>query len=463
MSLVSFLPMTFIRHSRKRNERISIAICAAVAAILVQLSLAIQGIDNLEGEAGFRMVSLKWMYPPEGPSQRSPISFQVKFCELHSWGLNRCRYQIVDEVTARSGRQETNEAKSPGHYLADIGGLRMATNYTFQVIPLETETSESSPSRISLQTKGFSAKAKNCLSDSSEVIVETGPYFGGRISVEDSTIPGCFIKGNQQSAQTKYSLSIRHKDCGSHVNGSKVTTVILVQENVPILTHSTRRFVVVCSFSPESFVVKAGVSLPRETSVAKSLDFSRLIRISPQSSNLLNTDSDTGSSTNQQQDFKFEDGLPISQYNSLTQSNPLSNAAESRAFSDSLHRGTWETFLVFGMICVAIIASMSSVIWFVRSYRSSGNPADSERIRRNHRGDVESLDGSSGYSYEDSYCSSSNSNHNSLDTRSDLEVELDFEFSEDVNRPENNSNTAPVSTISHQTLQQQPLQHHSYA
>lgn len=43
-----------------------------------------------------------------------------------------------------------------------------------------------------------SAKATNCLADSSEVIVETGPYFGGRISVEDSTIPGCFIKGNSQ-------------------------------------------------------------------------------------------------------------------------------------------------------------------------------------------------------------------------------------------------------------------------
>lgn len=43
-----------------------------------------------------------------------------------------------------------------------------------------------------------SAKATNCLADSSEVIVETGPYFGGRISVEDSSIPGCFIKGNSQ-------------------------------------------------------------------------------------------------------------------------------------------------------------------------------------------------------------------------------------------------------------------------
>ncbi|ODM96181.1 hypothetical protein Ocin01_10496 [Orchesella cincta] len=95
MTPVPFLPMIFRRHPRKRNERISIAVYAAIAVILAQLSLTIQGIDNLEGEAGFRMVSLKWMFPPEGPSQRSPISFQVKFCELHSWGLNRCRYQFI--------------------------------------------------------------------------------------------------------------------------------------------------------------------------------------------------------------------------------------------------------------------------------------------------------------------------------------------------------------------------------
>jgi len=73
---------------------------------------------------------------------------------LNTHGIFFCQLQIVDEVTARSGRQETNEGKSPGHYLTDIGGLRMATNYTFQVIPLDPGTEESSPSRISLQTKG---------------------------------------------------------------------------------------------------------------------------------------------------------------------------------------------------------------------------------------------------------------------------------------------------------------------
>lgn len=211
------------------------------------------------------------------------------------------------------------------------------------------------------------------------------------------------------------------------------------------------------------------MSLPRETSVAKSLDFSRLIRISPQTSNLLNSDGDTSSSSQQQHETlsnSFDDASlrPISQYHSLTQANPLSSVGEGRAFSDSLHRGTWETFLVFGMICVAIIASMASVVWFVRSYRDA-DVSDSKRIRRN-AGDAESLDGSSGYSYDDSTYSSSN--QSSLDTRSDFEVELDFEFSEDVNRPEsNNGSTGAAGAIPTSTkvvqIQQQAAKVHSYA
>lgn len=217
------------------------------------------------------------------------------------------------------------------------------------------------------------------------------------------------------------------------------------------------------------------VSLPRDTNVAKSLDFSKLIRLAPQRNNLLNSDTDpSSSSSNQQhQDFETSDPDPlrsVSQYHSLTQANPLSSVVgEGRAFSDSMYKGTWETFLVFGMMCVAIIASMASVVWFIRSYRSGEISPDTQRIRRSHRGDIESLDGSSGYSYDDSTYSSSN--QNSLDTRSDFEVELDFEFSEDVNRSDNstcNTNASSTGTTggtmsTTKTTSQQPSRIHSYA
>lgn len=183
---------------------------------------------------------------------------------------------------------------------------------------------------------------------------------------------------------------------------------------------------------------------------------------------MLNPDSDSSSTNHQDEvapsNFEQRSLRQISQYHSLTQANPMTSVGESRAFSDSLHRGTWETFLVFGMICVAIIASMSSVIWFIRSYRSDGDSGDTQRIRRG-RGDVESLDGSSGYSYDDTF-SSTSSHHNSLDTRSDFEVELDFEFSEDVNRPEiATTKTESAAPSSAQVLspQQNPTTVHSFA
>lgn len=135
--------------------------------------------------------------------------------------------------------------------------------------------------------------------------------------------------------------------------------------------------------------------------------------------------------------------------------------------SDSLYRGTWETFLVFGMICVALIASMCSVVWFVKSYKSADVGGDTQRIRKGHRhrGDIESLGGSSGYSFDDTYSSSSNSHNNSLDTRSDYEVELDFEFSEDVNRPQEvvESNRAAIAmpkTSAQAAAQHQQHHHH---
>ncbi|CAG7725602.1 unnamed protein product [Allacma fusca] len=362
-------------------------------------SLCLSNIDQLQGEAGFRMASLQWKYPA---ATRVPVSFRVRYCELHTWGLHRCRYQVVDENTGRTGRQETNDSNEV--FLIEIGGLRMATNYTFQVVPQDpVQKKGGRPSQISLQTKGFSAKATKCLADSSEVSVETGPFFGGRISVEDSTRPGCFVKGNAKSPQTKYNLRIKHEDCGSVVNGSKVTTVILVQENVPILTHSTRRFVVVCSFSPDSFIVQAGVSLPRETSVAKSLDFSRLIRLSPQSSNLLH--SEVAASPLQQDDTN----------NEIKSIHPAVNENGARAHlaAESLQKGGWETILVFGMICVAIVASMASVIWFIKSYRTSATNMEDQANDDNE-------------SFESQYDSQS-----SQDNRSEFEVELDFEFSED--------------------------------
>lgn len=104
-----------------------------------------------------------------------------------------------------------------------------------------------------------SARASLCLPDVSEVIVSTGPYFGGRIAVETAEDgEHCTVDGDGASPRDKYVLRIEHKLCGSRVNRTAVATFILVQENLPILTHSTRRFLVLCTFQPETLTVRAG-------------------------------------------------------------------------------------------------------------------------------------------------------------------------------------------------------------
>ena len=105
-----------------------------------------------------------------------------------------------------------------------------------------------------------SAKASLCLPDVSEVEVATGPYFGGRIAVETAAGEGelCAVDGDGASPRDTYILRIQHKLCGSQVNRTAVATFILVQENLPILTHSTRRFLVLCTFQPETLTVRAG-------------------------------------------------------------------------------------------------------------------------------------------------------------------------------------------------------------
>lgn len=106
-----------------------------------------------------------------------------------------------------------------------------------------------------------SAKASLCLPDVSEVEVSTGPYFGGKIAVESSDgakSESCSVGGDATSARDTYILRIEHKYCGSTVNRTTVSTFILVQETLPILTHSTRRFLVLCTFQPETLTVRAG-------------------------------------------------------------------------------------------------------------------------------------------------------------------------------------------------------------
>ena len=71
------------------------------------------------------------------------------------------------------------------------------------------------------------------------------------------------MRGNKKSSQTQYLYTFPHSDCiGVKKNSTGIEATILVQENWPILTSSTKRFKVSCSFKSSSFTVKAGLNLP---------------------------------------------------------------------------------------------------------------------------------------------------------------------------------------------------------
>lgn len=230
-------------------------------------------IKSLESDSGFNKVRLHWQYPELDDD--SFEGFKITYCEDQAWGPHRCRNAVLgkDRLSHRPGKDKMVE------YSGEVGHLRMSTNYTIKVTPVvvNPELSGRSPgaksraipdvahsAQVFVQTKGFSARAVSCLTNSTLVEVETGPYFGGKISVEGSEDPDCATQGNEKNPRSMYRLNINHSLCGSKMINDSVRTYVLVQENLPILTHSTRRFMVVCHYIPEAFTVSAGVSLPGE-------------------------------------------------------------------------------------------------------------------------------------------------------------------------------------------------------
>ncbi|ENN76237.1 hypothetical protein YQE_07203, partial [Dendroctonus ponderosae] len=252
---------------------------------LNSISITDFSIQNLIGEPDYREVHLHWEAKnPDVPKN----GFNVRYCELQSWGQQRCRLLSVNGTGGEKNFVEENEPIR--QYSANVKGLRMATTYSFEVKQMKdkeekeredrAEGDDRNQNMIVIPTKGsnlveskeelnelryfhlVSAKATQCLPDASEIEVSTGPFFGGRIAVEAADGERCAIDGEPTSPKDTYTLRINHTECGSQVNETTVATFVLVQENLPILTHSTRRFLVLCSYQPETLTVRAGISLP---------------------------------------------------------------------------------------------------------------------------------------------------------------------------------------------------------
>ncbi|XP_053663252.1 uncharacterized protein LOC128712383 [Anopheles marshallii] len=301
--------MTADRSTRRRNATTSTVAHLLLVALVALAARTVSGqedaqgfeIRSLSGEPDYKSVNLTWEVEsvhdgdedddgrPAGYKGRSvklpvaatvtspsrdPRSFNVFYCELQNWGPHRCRSKIVTDESGDSGKSK--------QYSLLVKNLRMATKYSFHVKPQAKKSEQRASGRadegeegdqsgamaainhgqtIIIPTKGFSAHATQCLPHASEIEVETGPYFGGRIAAENGN---CGIQGDASSPQESYTMRIDHEKCGSKVSTRDLTveTYITVQENLGILTHSTRRFVVVCTFQPDTLTVRARLALP---------------------------------------------------------------------------------------------------------------------------------------------------------------------------------------------------------
>ncbi|XP_037903073.1 uncharacterized protein LOC119646633 [Hermetia illucens] len=239
--------------------------------------------DNLDirilaGEPNYKSVNLTWEVEArnsndtESIENELPQTFTIFYCELQSFGPHRCRSKVVDN-------NELIQGEKTKQFSTQIDNLRMATKYSFHIKPqlkhklqkisgrADSRDNEVEPESmfsgqtIVIPTKGFSAQATKCLPHASEIEVETGPYFGGKIVVDGGN---CGIQGNPKDIRDKYVMRIDHNKCGSLVKPqtNTVETFITVQENLGIFTHSTRRFVVVCTFQSGIQTVRASFSIP---------------------------------------------------------------------------------------------------------------------------------------------------------------------------------------------------------
>ncbi|KNC22947.1 hypothetical protein FF38_13751 [Lucilia cuprina] len=251
-------------------------------------------IHSVSGEPNYKYVNLTWEVEFVGTDDADaitnssaevepPSSFQVFFCEIQSFGPHRCRSKVVNGSTSLQMYDNTDndlevvdKIRQVRQYMTQVDNLRMATKYSFHIRSLPKHKNMKVTGRseifnneiegedflsnnmvqgqtIVVPTKG--SQATRCLPTASEIEVETGPYFGGKIVVDGGN---CGIKGDPNDAKDKYVMRIDHKACGSMVKPetNTVETFITVQENLGIFTHSTR------SYQSGLQTVRASFSVP---------------------------------------------------------------------------------------------------------------------------------------------------------------------------------------------------------
>lgn len=139
------------RSTEKKNQNSEKLQYKTLQCVYFEDNLSFSAIKNFMGEPDYRQVRLHW----EIESSSVPkIGYNVRYCELQSWGQQRCRLQPVNNTLEEKnfidgkfqhvqcplriieckcflGNEEIKQ------YSTDIKGLRMATKYSFEIKPIK--------------------------------------------------------------------------------------------------------------------------------------------------------------------------------------------------------------------------------------------------------------------------------------------------------------------------------------
>ncbi|XP_027195939.1 uncharacterized protein LOC113790465 [Dermatophagoides pteronyssinus] len=278
----------------------------AITIVLAHKSNGHNDIDNLQVFGDFRSIKLKWNYNNDNNDNNDKSDggggprFIIRYCELNSWQMkNRCRNRILKTTTNDNDKNDhpgdqTSATTTTSNddviidlkqtdnqnYQASIYSLRVHTNYSVMVHALNNDDLNDNndddnddqdqdliktkhSDAILVSTKSFNARTLRCLANQSEIQVFTGPYFGGRISVEGSDNPACLINGDRNNPEDSYNFTINHELCKSKtIDNVRIETMVMVNENREILTHNSRRYLVICGFDPDKYTLTASVAVP---------------------------------------------------------------------------------------------------------------------------------------------------------------------------------------------------------
>lgn len=119
--------------------------------VLFLLQLFYTEIKSLSGEPDYKSVNLTWEIEPvdddqqqdDGGAAQQPLptpAFQVYYCEMQSWGPQRCKSKVLSQqqqdeaqLVHNEGNNIDSEDRNGREFSLVIDNLRMATKYSFHV------------------------------------------------------------------------------------------------------------------------------------------------------------------------------------------------------------------------------------------------------------------------------------------------------------------------------------------